>query len=193
MNVERLALTSGMRGILAQMKGKTFKSYEHIPMRALETGIADRSVRLNLGQYAVDLNSCSFLYGMGGKTVELAQLLCEDMDLSDDFAIWSDASAHAYAVGERITGVELVTEHVKVEVDGELSEFDIDVAVVLRTVHAVYTFARESWRSTGISIAVADGIAIPYEVGECDAGWMGLSAEDGVSAVKVKRSTAKLA
>ena len=189
---KRLALTSGMRDILADVKGKTLKSYQLATAYSDRTR-ADCNVRLNLGQNAVDLNCYDFTFCIGGKPVDFGAMHCERMSLRDDFGIDPDTPVHVYAVGERVTGVELVTDHAKAEIDGESCEFDIDVAVVLRTAHAVYTFSRESWRSTDICISVADDIAIPYEPGECDAGWMELSAEDGVSVVKVKRSTAKLA
>lgn len=192
-STDRLKLTIGMREFLMQLKGKTLKSYQFASVGNARGKLADCNVRINLGQHAIDLNCYNFAFDIAGKVIELGAMHCERMSLQDDFRPWTDGPFHAYAVNERITGVELVTDYAKVEVDGELSEFDIDVAVALRTAHAVYTFARESWRSTELSIAVADDIVIPYEVSECDVEWMGLSAEDGVSAVKVKRSTTKLA
>ena len=187
-----LALTAGMRGILAEMKGKTFKSYQ---LALADNGgmRADCSARLNFGQYAVDLICCDFAFDLGGILADLGAMHCEKMGLHDDFRADPDLPVRAYAVGERITGVELVTDRVKAEVGGEPCGFDIDVAVAVRTAHAVYTFSRESWCSTEICISVADDIVIPHEVGECDAGWLGASSEDGIAIAKVTRKTTRLA
>ena len=184
---EWLALTPGMRGILAEMRGKTLKSYQ----LAVAGGgglLADRSVRLNLGQHAVDLNCCDFTFEVGGRPAELAALLCERMSLNDDFGPDADAPVRAYAVGERITGVELVSDRVELE-GGEA--LGIDVAVAVRTAYAVYTFARESWASTRICVAVADAISIPPSADGLNA--ERLAAQPELGGAKVERSTRKLA
>ena len=183
---EWLALTAGMREILASMKGKTFKSY----LLAVSGGgmLTDRSARINLGQYAVDLNCCDFTFDIFGESAELGAMLCERMSLADDFGTDPDAPVRGYLVGERITGVELVTERVKL--DGA-DPLDIDVAVAVRTAHAVYTFARESWASTRIRVSAADGPSIPPSAAELNEGW--LRAHPKLGAAKVTRSTAKLA
>lgn len=191
-DVDRLTLTSGMRDHLAELKGKTLKSYQFAPIGGPEGKLADCNVRINLGQHAVDLNCYSFAFSIAGGAVELGAWHCERMSLLDDFRPWADTPVHAYAVNERITGVELVTDHVTVESDDEAQELEIDAAVALRTAHSVYTFARESWRSTSLAIAVADDIAIPYSEGECDGSWLFGSNKEAID-VKATRSTTRLA
>lgn len=187
----RLRLTRGMRAILAEMRGKTLKSYQYAPVEA-GGDVADCNVRLNLGQHAVDLNCYEFAFDVSGEAVGLGAWHCERMSLRDDFRPWSNAPVRAYAVGERITGVELVTDHAEVLRGSDAGVLDVDVAVVVRTAHAAYTFARESWRSTGIRAAMADRIAVPYEPGEVDAAWLGLP-EDGAAVGEVSRTVERLA
>ena len=189
----RLHLTAGMRDFVTQMKGKTFKSYQYAPIGRSEDKLADCNVRINLGQHAVDLNCYIFAFDIGGRAVELGAMHCELMSLSDDFRPWTSAPYHAYAVNERITGVELITDHIEIEVSNRKQVIDMDVAIALRTVHAVYTFSRESWRSTEIRISVADDIAVPYEADTCDVGWLGVSSGEGISIAEVTRKTTKLA
>ena len=189
---EWLAMTAGMREILAGMRGKTLKSYQ-LAVAGNDGTLADRSVRLNLGQHAVDLNCCDFTFEVFGRPAELGAMLCERMSLTDDFGYDPDVPVRAHAVGERVTGVELVTDHAEVLGGGDAGALDVDVAVVVRTAHAAYTFARESWRSTGIRVAVSDGIAVPYRPGDVDAGWLGLADASGIAVGGVSRTVAKLA
>lgn len=189
---EWLALTSGMRGILAEMKGKTLNSYQLTPIGA-DGMLTDRSVRINLGQHAVDLNCFDFTFEVIGQPVELGAMLSERMSLRDDFRPWSDEPYRAYAVGERITGVELVTDHAEVLHGRDADALDVDAAVVVRTAHATYTFARESWASTGIRITVSDGVAVPYGPDEISAAWLGLPEGCGVTVGEASRTVERLA
>lgn len=185
---KRLAFTSGMRDILAEAKGKTFKSCVFEPK---EEGLADCNVRVNFGQHAVDLNCYDFAFDIGGKAVGLGAWHCERMSLMDDFRSWSDEPFRTQLVGERITGVELVTDHVTFEDESQLVEVDIDVAVVLRTAHAAYTFARESWDSTGIWISAAEDIVLASSANERNIAW--LNAHQDLGTAKVTCSTTWLA
>lgn len=183
--IGRLRLTSGMRETLAEMKGKTFKAYE-----CVSSGSGGRSngvVSIVLGQHAVHLASREFPFVVAGARVELSALRCERKALSDDFGLPPDTPVHAYAVGERVTGIELVTDHVKV---GKC-EFDIDIAATLRTAHGAYTFSRESWASTGILIAVADSLAILPSIDDFSSEWLRTHSELG--AIEIARTTVKLA
>ena len=187
-DVKRLRLTRGMRDMLAQMKSKTLKSFEIAPLSNGRDLMSDCTVRLTLGQCAIDINCFEFTYSFAGSAVDFSQLLCERRHLLDDFQPWSDAPSRAYAVGERITGVELVSEHI-VLAGGEA--LDIDVAIAVRTAHAVYTLTRESWTSTNICIAISDELAVSREVDERNAAWLREHPELGE--VKVGRSMERLA
>ena len=189
----RLRLTRGMREILSDAKGKTLKSYQFARVQGAVGDVADSNVRISLGRSAIDLNCYGFAYEVGGARVELSQLLCERRSLDDDFRSWSDAPVRAYAVGERITGVELLSDHVEISpVDGgEPISLDIDIAVAVRTAHAVYTFARESWESTGIRVAAAQDVSVPPSAERANAAW--LAARPELGQAKVTHTTAKLA
>ena len=191
-NPKRLRLTAGMRGILAEMKGKTFKSYLYEPAYN-DSKMADCNVRVNLGQHAVDLNCYGFAFEVAGDAIELGAMHCERMSLRDDFRPWSDVSCRIFAVGERITGVELATDHVEVIRAGDACALDIDVAVSLRTAHAVYTFARKSWTSTDICVSVSNDVALPYELDGCDARWLGFPEGSGVRIGDASRTVTRLA
>ena len=189
----RLALTREMRGILADLKGKTFKTYECV---APGGGAADRSdgvVGIALGQHAVHIFSRDFPFVVLGARTELSALHCELKSLRDDYGLPPDVPVRTHAVGERATGVELVTDHAEVLRDRDADVLDVDVAVVVRTAHAAYTFARESWRSTGIRVAMADRIAVPYEPSEVDAARLGLPEGSGITVGEVSRTVEKLA
>lgn len=113
------------------------------------------------------------------------------MSLLDDFRAWSDGPVRSRLVGERVTGVELVTDNVEANPDGEALAFDVDVAVTVRTAHGAYTFARESWESTGIAICEGDGAGALEAADARNAKW--LEAHPNLGAVKVTRSADKLA
>ena len=115
-------------------------------------------------------------------------MLCERMSLNDDFGFDAEAPVRAYAVGERVTGVELATDRVEL---GCGEALDIDVAVAVRTAHAVYTFARESWATTAIHVAAADGLSLPPSADGLNEAW--LAARPELGGAKVTRSTRKLA
>lgn len=186
-DIRRLRLTQGMRDILVESKNKTFKSYELAPVSNSNGTIADSSVRLSFGQRAIEINCFNFVYDVGGVPVELTQLLCERRSLLDGFRMWSDAPTRMHLVGERITGVELVTDHV--EFEGGLT-LDIDSAVGICTAHGVYTFARESWESTGICIASSGELSVPSSADELNEEWLRVHPELGKA--KVRRTTTKL-
>lgn len=184
--IGQLRLTSGMRETLAEMKGKTFKAYE-----CVSSGNGGRSngvVGIVLGQHAVHLASREFPFVVAGARVELSALRCERKALSDDFGLPPDAPVRAYVVGERITGVELATDHVDLAAG---ISFDVDVAVAVKTAHAVYTFSRESWAATGIRVIVENGLFVPAAADELNGEWLRAHPELGTA--KVTRSIAKLA
>ena len=190
--IERLVLTREMREILADLKGKTFKSFECVVPDDGGEGLSSGVVGITLGQHAVYLFSRDFPFIVGGSRVELSALRCERKSLRDDFGLHPDVPVHAYAVGERVTGVELVTDHVEVDVGGEAVELEIDIAVVLRTAYAVYTFARESLTSTRLCIAEGDEISVPYAIEECADSLAGLLGK-GVTVGEAARMVEKLA
>ena len=189
----RLVLTREMRDILADLKGKIFKAYECVAPGGGDTDRSDGVVGIVLGQHAIHIFSRDFPFVVLGARTELTALRCELKSLRDDFGLPPDVPVRAHAVGGRVTGVELVTDHAEVMRAGDADALDVDVAVVVRTARAAYTFARESWRSTGIRIAVSDGIAVPYRPGDVDAGWLGLSEGAGIAVGGVSRTVAKLA
>ena len=187
--IGRLVITREMREILADLKGKTLKSYECVMKSKGKDSRSDDVLGIVLGQHAVHLFSRVFPFVVGGARVELSALRCERMSLRDDYGLPPSIPVHAHSVGERITGVELVTD--RVSFGGGVGALDIDSAVALRTAHGVYTFSRESWDSTGILVSQSDDVLVPDPVVDRNAAW--LAAHPELGAAEVTRTTTKLA
>lgn len=173
--VGRLRFTSGMREILAELKGKTLKSYERVASGDRGMWRSDGLAGIVLGQYAVHLASRNFPFVLGGTRVELSALRCERVSSNDGYGLPPEIPVHAYAIGERITGVDLVTD--RIVFDG--LAVDVDSAITIQTAHAAYTFARESWDSTDIRISMAHEPSIPSSVDEHNAEWLRAHPELG--------------
>lgn len=164
-----ITFTSEMREVLAKMKGKTFKSYEGYFPGGWGTVIAD-AMRINLGSFAVDLrcfdrkvDNWQEVDGYDPPTC----LTCSESPMGEPLSHNAE-KATARLVGERITGVEIVCDHI--ESVGK-SVATIDVAIVIRTRRAVYTFSRGAWFDLNIYPRVGDEIDIPYTVEECADDW----------------------
>ena len=169
---------------LAKMKGKTFKSYEgYFP--GPWPIIPDR-VRFNLGSFAVDVE-CWY------KEVENWRdffwdppcvLSCDEKPLGEPFPTKAD-NVRSVLVGERVTGVEVVTY--AIEEEGSLDAV-MDVAVVIRTKRKVYTFSRSVWFSSVFNFAEGDDISIAFSENECAELWAGEPDEGEPPEVKVTRA-----
>lgn len=174
---------------LAKMKGKTFKSYEGwFPVPAVRR-VPDR-VRFNLGSFAVDLK-CWYKDVEGA--IELFEdlpcvLTCEEVPPGEPFESKA-GDVLAVLVGERITGVEVVTY--SIEEEGALDAV-IDMAVAIRTKRRVYAFSRDVWFSMMFSVAEGDDVEIGYSELECAEGWAGEPNEGDPPEVKVTRTVTVL-
>ena len=188
-----LVFTAEMRDVAAAMKGKTFKSYECALESAGNGGYANGNVRINLGQYAIELTCYNSLFDLDGETVEMTSLACKKVELDEPFRPYVVKPSHAYMVNERITGIDLVSDHVDVKGSQENYSLDIDVAIAIRTNKTVYTFAREIWFSSGMDITVSDGIVVPYTTEKCTADWSDDDPEEGDAVAEITRTTIRLA
>ena len=164
-----ITFTPEMREILAKMKGKTFKSYEGYFPGGWGTIIAD-AMRINLGSFAVDLRCFD-------RKVENWQevdgydpptcLTCSESPIGEPLG-YNAARVTAHLVGERIIGVEIVTDRIE---SAGTPTAAIDVAIVIRTKRTVYTFSRGVWFDLNIYPRVGSEIDIPYTVEECAEDW----------------------
>ena len=184
-----ITFTSEMRKVLAKMKGKTFKSYEGYFPGGWGTVIAD-AMRINLGSFAIDLRCFD-------RRVENWQevdgydpptcLTCSESPMGEPLNCNAE-KATARLVGERITGVEIVSD--RIESTGKTAAV-IDVALVIRTRRTVYTFSRGVWFDLNIYPRVGDEIDIPYTVEECAEDWAEGTDENETPA-RVKRTVIAL-
>ena len=178
-----------MLDILAKMKGKTFKSFEgRFPMPTVHI-IPDR-VRFNLGGFAIEVK-CWY------KEVDNWRdffwdppcvLTCSEKPLSERFVSKAD-DVRAVLVGERITGVEVVTY--AIEEEGSLDAV-MDMAVVIRTKYNVYTFSRSVWFSSLFNFSEGDDVSIGFSEDECAELWAGEPDEGEPPEVKVTRTVTPL-
>ena len=183
-----ITFTPEMREMLAKMKGKTFKSYEGYFPGGWGTVIAD-AMRINLGSSAVDLRCFD-------RKVENWQevdgydpptcLTCSESPIGEPLGCNAEKST-SRLVGERITGVEIVSD--RIESAGEPVAV-IDVAVVVRTRRTVYTFSRGIWFDLNIYPRTGDDIDIPYTVGECANDWAEGTDESEVPAEVTRTAVA---
>ena len=170
-----MTFTPEMRAILGKMKGKTFKSYECDLSQRWHRTVA--ALRINLGRYAVDLTCIN--QSVANWDVELDDptvFACAERGLKDPFFPDDPVPSHVYMVNEVITGVEVVNDTVSVNGDPIAS---IDIALVVRTRHKTYTFARNIWFDYAIDVNVSDEVVIPYSAEECADDWSDSAGEGG--------------
>ena len=164
-----ITFTHEMREVLAKMKGKTFKSYEGYFPGGWGTVIAD-AMRINLGSFAVDLR-CLDREVENWREVDGYDpptcLTCSESPKGEPFG-YNTGRIETRLVGERIIGVEIVRDII--ESDSKLVSA-IDVAIVISTKRAVYTFSRGVWFDRNIYPRIGERIDIPYTVEECAEDW----------------------
>ena len=141
-------LTTEAFSLLSSIKGKSLKSLEYHPSLIRE-GEAFELLRVNLAQSSV-LITCfqeRRLY-----FDEEEDVACFGLERSDPkvplygnspMLAEMNAGVRRYLVGERVTGVEVVREHVVDPEDGEA--FDMDVTIALRTPHQTVSLSRQAW------------------------------------------------
>ena len=171
--------------MLAEMRGKTLKSYECYKPDGFN--VTDGNFRLNLGRFAVDA-TCD-LHALDGETAgfdEMAWFSCERVDLKSEFRPTVVAEPRQYMVNEVITSMELVRDHADYS-DGRFV-FDMDVAVVIRTKHHTFSFARGIWFADDISIEVQGPGCTPGNLYPVNELW-----PNGDMTVDVRRETLVLA
>ena len=185
-----ITFTSEMREVLAKMKGKMFKSFEGYFPGGWGTVIAD-TMRINLSSFAVDLR-CFDREVENWREVDGYDpptcLACSESPIDEPLGRNSTGGITARLVGERITGVEVVSD--KIESAGKLVA-TIDVAIVVRTKRAAYTFSRGTWFDLNIYPRIGDEIDIPYTVEECAEDWAEGSDENETPA-QVSRTVVAL-
>lgn len=178
---------------LANMKGKTFKSFECALRKGDGWMSSAGNVRFNLGQYAIDLRCFPHDVVIRGELEEMPYFTCEKVPLDSEFVPYVVSSPKAYMVGERVTGVDVVRDSIEVTGDGEDVRLDLDVALAIRTSGHAYTFSRGIWFDEEIDIAISDGeVVIPYTVEECDDDWTD-DPEEGSAVAKTTRTMIRLA
>ena len=185
--------TDDMIGVLTDMKGKTFKSYECVLEKGEGWASAAGSIRLNLGQYAVDLYCVSHDVVIRGSLEEMAYFTCEKASLDSGFVPYVVDEPNVYMVGERIVGIDIVQDIISVSEGNEEFRLCLDVALVVKTSRHVFTFSRGVWFDEEIDISVSDKeIVIPYTVDDCNADWAD-DPEENDAVATTTRTTVKLA
>lgn len=118
-----------MLTILAEMKGKTFKSYECVKMG---TCMVYGKCRLNLGTFSIDLYNYIHPMPFFGKTEDIPYFSCERMKKDSEYVTCEKSIPHVYMIDEIIKSVEIVNDEINVN-NGEY-QITIDPTTVKRTV-----------------------------------------------------------
>lgn len=174
--------TDEMIEILRTMKGKTLKSYE------CESGERWNHpygcVRLNLGEYAVDLTNEVHDLEFFGRIEDIPYFECEKKELSDPFR-WNKKT-EAYMVDEKIKEVVIVTD----EIDIPLEKYSIvtNRAVILRCEYNYYVFDREWYYGELIFIKIGKTMPELYSTEKVAYDW----GDDGKNETIVKRTMTTL-
>ena len=124
-----------MLEVLAEMKGKTFKSYECVKM---ETSMTYGKCRLNLGTFSIDLYNYIHPMPFFGKTEDIPYFSCERMEKDSEYVTCEKSTPHVYMIDEKIQSVEIVNDEINVN-DGEY-EITIDQALIIRTRDNVFLY-----------------------------------------------------
>lgn len=178
-------------GPFSDLKGKTLKSIEYVPIEGLPTAYG--AVRLNMGRYALllDLRRETLL----GRQV--TDFMYDRRDLREPFAPPGGGVPRAYLVGEVVTGVEYV--RYAASIDGAPLEsrpedgYDFEwmpgqgMALVITTKHGVRALYRRG--AAGELIHVADHVPDDDELGMGE--WAAFWAEGGHD-VEVRREAVAL-
>ena len=172
---------SGMFGVLAEMKGKTFKSYECTSL--YPGGYTIGSLRINLGRFAVDV-TCDYhpLDGDPAGFDEMTWFSCKRADLKSDFQPGVLEEPRQYLVDEVVTGVEVVRDRVDHEHGAVIVV--ADVALVIRTKYHTFTFSRDLWFDDTIAVCISDPGSEPQGITPADELWF----DDERDAVAVRET-----
>lgn len=169
-----------MLEVLAEMKGKTFKSYECVKMG---TSMTYGKCRLNLGTFSIDLYNYIHPMPFFGKTEDIPYFSCERMEKDSEYVSCEKNSIpHVYMIDEKIQSIEIVNDEINVN-DGEY-EITIDQALIIRTRDNVYSFYKDWMYSEVINIAVDRNDEIVYDVEKVKYEW----SDSGVDPTTVKRT-----
>lgn len=162
-----------MLDVLAEMKGKTFKSYECVKMG---TNMTYGKCRLNLGQFSVDLYNYIHAMPFFDQTEDIPYFSCERMEKDSEYVVCERNSIpHVYMIDEKIQSVEVVTDEINVN-DGEY-EITIDQALIIRTRDNIYSFYKGWMYSEIINIAVDRNYETVYDLENVKYEW-GDSGQD---------------
>ena len=148
-------LSADMLGILRDLRGKTFKSYECLLDPGIHSSSTYGNLRINLGRSAVEVR-CRLIPVddfLGGPD-EAAALTCEVVNRSIPFIPYVKGVAKSYMVDEVIRNVEVVRDHVDCN-DGA-SYVNMDVAFVIRTRYRVFAFSIDTYFDETIKIEIVD-------------------------------------
>ena len=168
-----------MLEVLAEMKGKTFKSYE---CGKMGTSMTYGKCRLNLGTFSIDLYNYIHPMPFFGKIEDIPYFSCERMEKDSEYvACEQDYIPHVYMIDEKIQSVEIVNDEINVN-DGEY-EITIDQALIIRTRDNVYSFYKDWMYSEVINIAVDRNHETVYDVEKVEYDW----SDRGVDPTTVKR------
>lgn len=153
--------TEEMLTVLAEMKGKTFKSYECVKMG---TSMTYGKCRLNLGTFSIDLYNYVHTMPFFGAVEDIPYFSCERMDKNSEYVTCEKNSIpHVYMIDEKIQSVEIVNDEINVN-HGEY-QITIDQALIIKTKDNVYSFYKDWMYSEVINIAVdrSDETVYPEE------------------------------
>lgn len=169
-----------MLKVLAEMKGKTFKSYECVKMG---TSMTYGKCRLNLGTFSIDLYNYVHSIPFFDKTEDIPYFSCERMEKDSEYVTCEKNSIpHVYMIDEKIQSVEIVNDEINVN-DGEY-EITIDQALIIRTRDNVYSFYKDWMYSEVINIAVDRDNETIYDIAKVEYEW----SDSGVDPTTVKRT-----
>ena len=152
--MEKITLTNEMLELLSQAKGKMLKSYEYF--HDAPENYAFGSVRLNFARYSIDVDNYEEGFSVFGRVEDVPRFTCVKVNRKDPFGAFDPAlekKTRVYLVDERVEGVQVVRDEVRVtRDDGTGEHLLVDQALRVFTPRTVLTFWRDWFYSEVIRI-----------------------------------------
>ncbi len=152
--MQRITFTKEMEKVLSEIKGKTLKSLEYI--HELGDGQAYGVVRLNMGRSSVELTNVEDGFEVFGRIEGIPVFSCTEVNRKEPFRPYGpdyDKTPRVYLVDERVEGVQVVRDEVRVTRDDGTGEHVlVDQALRVFIPRTVLTFWRDWFYSEVIRI-----------------------------------------
>lgn len=182
----KLKFTDEMRRVLSEMKGKTFKSYQGAPLDVSTSVLFFGSIRINLGQSAVDVTNHLKVVDFFDDKDDLSCFQCERVSKTSPFDQFITGPVMEFMVDEKVKSVQLITDTIHVK--NEDYDIELDTAFVIQTAEAIYTFTRDWYFEENITVNVSHDSPVVYEIEKVKEDWENC----GENSVTVKRRIEEL-